>query len=359
MPRDLKAKYEKLIEGGDVFHDAAQVDAIAKLEDLRQGLESNSRSRKSLMQRLGRQRPEQQPGLYLWGGVGAGKSMLMDLFFSATHIERKRRVHFHAFMQEIHAAIHTYRKEGIEDPVQPVAAGIASGARLLCFDELQITDITDAMLVGRLFEQLLKLGTSIVITSNRVPEDLYKNGLNRQLFLPFIELLNTRLQVHHLFTETDYRQDRLQKQQTWFAPLGPEATANLDRIWQGLTGGHHAPLTLSVNTRDITLPVYHNGAGRISFAQLCERPLGPADFLAITNAVRVLIVDDIPKMSRANNNEAKRFVTFIDTAYEAGLRLICSAAARPEALYTEGEGAFEFERTASRLAEMQSGDWGS
>lgn len=358
MPDDLINRYNALIARGDVVRDDAQMEAVQKLEELRVWLESRAITRKGLFSGFrGRKAAGMQHGLYLWGGVGAGKSMLMDLFFEATDIKRKRRVHFHAFMQEVHAGLHAARATGHDDPIAPVADGIAEQARLLCFDEMQITDITDAMIVGRLFEKLFQAGTSIVTTSNRAPDDLYRNGLNRQLFLPFIALIKDRMVVHHLFTDVDYRQDRLRGRQTWFTPADAAARAALDDIWHSLTEGAESPLILKVVSRKVTLPRFHNGAARAGFADLCDRPLGPADFLALTEAVRVLVIDDIPRLSRARNNEAKRFVTLIDAAYEAGTRLFCSAEAEPEDLYAKGPGAFEFERTASRLREMQSEDW--
>jgi cell division protein ZapE len=355
----LQIRYDELVAQGEIRHDPAQVQAVAELENLRHYLDITATRRAGLMASFtGRHRPDAPKGVYLWGGVGSGKSMLMDLFFDTTNIERKRRVHFHAFMQEIHDAIHKARQKGTSDPINPVAKAVAAQARLLCFDEMQITDITDAMIVGRLFENLLRLGTTIVTTSNREPGDLYKNGLNRQLFLPFIALIRSKMTVHHLQSEVDYRQDRLRGQKTWFTPLGAQSTAELDRIWQELTNGQGEILTLRVKNRAVSLANFHNGIARASFAELCQKPLGPADFLAIANAARVLVLDDIPRMSRAKNNEAKRFVTLIDTLYEGQVQLIASAETEPEDLYMEGAGAFEFERTASRLREIQSADWG-
>lgn len=360
MPSDLLSIYHELAARGDVRCDPAQLAAVAPLARIQADLEITSERRGGgIAGWLNRAKPATPEGVYLWGGVGTGKSMLMDLFFDSTDIHRKRRVHFHAFMQEIHDAIHVARQNGTNDPIAPVANAVAADARLLCFDEMQITDITDAMIVGRLFEALFQAGTTIVATSNRVPDTLYQNGLNRQLFLPFIDLIKDRMTVHHLKSETDYRQDRLRGQQTWFHPLGDASTASLDAIWSDLTSGTDAPLTLRVKSRDVTLPHSKNGLARTSFADLCEAPLGPGDYLAIAGAFRLLILDDIPKMSRARNNEAKRFVTLIDTLYEAKTQLICSAAAEPEQLYEQGAGAFEFERTASRLREMQSADWGA
>jgi cell division protein ZapE len=308
----------------------------------------------------GRERIEERavPGLYLYGGVGRGKSMLMDLFFQTAPVT-KRRVHFHAFMQEMHRGIAEARARGVTDPVRPVADAVADTATLLCFDEMQVTDITDAMLVGRLFERLFERGVVVVTTSNRAPDDLYKDGLNRQLFLPFIALIKDRLELHELESATDHRLDRLHGAPVYHTPLGPAATAALDAAWQHLALGSGAPLTLHVQGRDLVLPQHHGGVARASFEALCGRPLGPADYLAIAEAIEVLILDDVPMLSRARNNEAKRFVTLIDALYEAKVRLIASAAAPPDALYPEGEGAFEFARTASRLHEMQAAGWGA
>jgi cell division protein ZapE len=297
--------------------------------------------------------------LYLWGGVGRGKSMLMDFFTEATAINQKRRVHFHAFMQEIHHGMHQARQREVEDPLAPVAEAVVRDTRLLAFDEMQITDITDAMIVGRLFEKLFAAGVVIVTTSNRPPVDLYKDGLSRALFLPFITLMETKLEVVELESPTDYRQHRLQGAQVYFYPAR-SASSEITALWRDLTGGApDTPLVLEVNSRKLELPRFSNGVGRASFWELCSKPLGPADYLAIARAVRVLILEDIPQLSSANYNEAKRFVTLIDALYEARVRLVASAAEAPERLYIEGEGSFEFERTASRLREMQSDGWGS
>ncbi|KZZ71221.1 cell division protein ZapE, partial [Sulfitobacter sp. HI0129] len=291
-------------------------------------------------------------------GVGRGKSMLMDLFVSTLDDIPARRVHFHAFMQEIHTALHAARQTGVDDAIAPVARDVAESVRLLAFDEMQITDITDAMIVGRLFEALFSAGVVVITTSNRVPQDLYKNGLNRQLFLPFIELIEEHMVVHELASPTDYRQDRLSGMQVYFTPVNDESRAAMNAVWDDLAGGPGTPLTLHVKGRDIMLPAFRNGIARAEFHELCGRPLGPADYLAVAESVRVLLLDDVPRLGRSNFNEAKRFVTLIDALYEARVRLICSAAAEPEMLYLEGEGSFEFERTASRLREMQSEDWG-
>jgi cell division protein ZapE len=359
MRKTLTEIHDEAIAAGLLRADPAQHAVLPKLEALRSWIEAHPARKVGLLGGLFA-RPEPPPrGLYLWGGVGRGKSMLMDMFFAATDVPRKRRVHFHAFMQEVQAGLHAARKTGVEDTLAPVAEALIRDLRLLAFDEMQITDITDAMIVGRLFEKLFAAGVVVVTTSNRPPQDLYKDGLNRALFLPFIALLEQRLEVWELESPTDYRQHRLRGTQVYFHPAGKHG-ATMDTIWADLTGAATGlPLQLPVNGRMTEVPRFANGVGRASFWELCARPLGPGDFLAIARALRVLILEDIPQLSAANYNEAKRFVTLIDALYEARVRLVCTAAEAPERLYLEGAGAFEFERTASRLREMQSADWGA
>jgi cell division protein ZapE len=347
----LPELYAARVADGSLTRDPAQQAVLPEFERIRAALAE------PVKKGLFRKAPEPPKGLYIWGGVGRGKSMLMDLFVESLNAPA-RRVHFHAFMQEIHTAIHKARQDGVEDAIKPVAKSVSDSVRLLAFDEMQITDITDAMIVGRLFEKLFAAGVVVVTTSNRVPDDLYKDGLNRQIFLPFIDMLKTRMVVHELASATDYRQDRLAGAQVYFTPNDAAAKNEINRIWQELTGGEQHSLTLHVKGREIELPRFHNGVARAKFYDLCGRMLGPADYLALADAVRVLIVEDIPRLSRSNFNEAKRFVTLIDALYEAKVRLIVSAAAEPEMLYIEGTGTFEFERTASRLREMQAEGWG-
>ena len=350
--------YDARIAAGTLRPDPAQHAILADLEDLRLWLEANTTRKVGLFAGLFAKPVMPPRGLYLWGGVGRGKSMLMDMFTEAVDITQKRRVHFHAFMQEVHKGIHAARQRGVEDPLAPVAEAVARDVRLLAFDEMQITDITDAMIVGRLFEKLFAAGVVIITTSNRPPRDLYMDGLNRALFLPFIAMLEARLELRELESPTDYRQHRLAGAQVYFHPART-ATAQIAALWADLTGGApDTPLTLTVNGRSVALPRFANGVGRASFWELCSKALGPADFLALAGAVRVLFLEDVPQLSASNYNEAKRFVTLIDALYEARVRLICSAAEVPERLYLEGAGSFEFERTASRLREMQAADWG-
>jgi cell division protein ZapE len=357
MRQTLTEIYEAKVAAGSLRADPAQHAVLPVLEGLRLWAESQGERKTGLLAGLFRKETPAPKGLYLWGGVGRGKSMVMDLFIAATETPAKRRVHFHAFMQEIHKGMHEARKRGVDDALEPVAEAIIREVRLLAFDEMQITDITDAMIVGRLFEKLFAAGVVVVTTSNRVPENLYKDGLNRALFLPFIDLLNERMLVIALESPNDYRQHRLEGAQVYFHPAG-KARTKIDAIWSDLSGGGAAPLRLPVNGREVELPRFANGVGRATFWDLCAKPLGPADYLAIAQAVRVLVLEDIPQLSVSNYNEAKRFVTLIDALYEARVRLVASAADEPERLYNEGSGSFEFERTASRLREMQAHDWG-
>lgn len=354
----LQDIYADLVTTGQLTADPAQQAALPALEDIRVHLEAAKTRKRGILGGLFHKPEEVPQGLYIWGGVGRGKSMLMDLFVDNLTISQKRRVHFHAFMQEVHTGINEARKTGVDDAIAPVAAAIADQVRMLAFDEMQISDITDAMIVGRLFEALFAAGVVIVTTSNRPPDDLYKDGLNRQLFLPFIEQIKLQMVVHELASPTDYRQEVLGGVRSYFVLHGPKARAALDTVWQELTGGAGAPLVLKVKGREVVLPRFHNGVARVGFFDLCSAALGPADYLALTGAIRVLILEDIPLLSRNNFNEAKRFVTLIDTLYEAQVRLVCTAAALPEMLYVEGDGAFEFERTSSRLREMMGADWG-
>lgn len=348
----IQDKYAELVERGELQADPAQEVALPELERIHAELEKPVKKGW-----FGRKKTDPTKGLYLWGGVGRGKSMLMDLFVSLADVPA-RRVHFHEFMQEVQSALHEARKSEVEDAIEPVAEAISKDIRLLAFDEMQITDIADAMIVGRLFEKLFDAGVVVVATSNRIPDDLYKDGLNRQIFLPFIDLLKEQMEIHELTSPRDYRQDRLTGAQVYFTPANAEARNSIDNIWNDLTDGADQALVLVVKGRRVEIPRYHNGVARATFHDLCAQMLGAADYLALAEVIRVLILENIPALGRSNFNEAKRFVTLIDALYEAKVRLICSAAAAPEMLYLEGEGVFEFERTASRLREMQSEGWG-
>lgn len=337
--------YARRVADGTLDADPAQEAALIPLETIRETL--SEPVPRGLFGR--RKAPEGPMGCYLWGGVGRGKSMLMDLFHEAAPVP-SRRVHFHAFMQEVHEAMHQARASGTRDALGPFADSVIAQVRVLCFDEMQITDITDAMIVGRLFEKLWAGGVHVVTTSNRVPDDLYKDGLNRALFLPFIEMVKDRMIVHELASPRDWRQDRLTGEASYFVGGGA-----LDDVWKRLSGGRSEGLTLRVKGRDLRLDDFASGVARASFADLCGRPLGAGDYLALARAVRVLILTEVPRLDRAHANEARRFVTLIDALYEARVRLIVSAEAEPEDL--SGADVFEFERTASRLREMQAEGW--
>jgi cell division protein ZapE len=310
-------------------------------------------------------KPVSRPrGVYLWGGVGRGKSMLMDLAFGAIAMPDKRRVHFHAFMIEVHDRLRVERAKEAGDPIPPVARAIAEEARLLAFDEMVINNSADAMILSRLFSQLLDLGVTVVTTSNRPPRDLYKDGLNRELFLPFIDLIEKELDVVPLNGPTDYRLERLGSGPTWYVPNGPAATEALKDAFFRLTDyppedREHVPSEdIPVHGgRTLHVPKSLKGVGVFSFKRLCGQPRGAADYLAIAHHFHTVMIVGIPTLGPEKRNEAARFVTLIDSLYEHNVKLLASADAEPDDLYPKGDGAFEFERTVSRLIEMQSEDY--
>jgi cell division protein ZapE len=364
------AAYRRLRRRGELEGDPDQELAAEKLQALelrlkayrphwQAGRDNGWRQRLS----FGRRREPPPQGLYIYGAVGRGKSMLMDLFFRHAPPARKRRVHFHAFMQEVHGAIHQWRqldpaRRGGDDPIAPLARRIAEGAWLFCFDEFQVGDVADAMILGRLFEQLFAEGVVVVATSNRPPDELYAGGLNRPLFLPFIALIKERLDVLHLAGTTDYRLRRIAGRPVWHSPLGAEADRALDEAFALLAdGAAGTPLEIAVQGRCLKVPRQARGVARMSFHEACAAALGPADYLALARHFHSLVLDRIPLLGPEQRNEARRFVTLIDALYEARAKLIASAAGPPEALYPQGDGAFEFRRTASRLHEMQGADY--
>lgn len=301
-------------------------------------------------------------GLHLWGGVGRGKTMLMDLFFEGAPVERKRRVHFHEFMADVHERVRAFRHKlkygeiASEDPIRLTAGSIAEETTLLCFDEFHVTDIADAMILGRLFERLFGLGVVLVATSNVQPSDLYKDGLNRALFLPFIRMIEDRLEVVHFGAGPDFRLRKLDGVAVWHVPADERARAAIDLAWRRLAGAGGAAAELPRKGHVIRVPLAGGGAARFGFADLCEEALGAADFLSIARAFHSIVVEDIPLIAPENRDQAKRFILLIDTLYDNRVKLIASAAAEPDRLYlgTGGFEAFEFRRTASRLVEMRS-----
>ncbi len=352
----MRERYAAHVAAGQIVQDVAQEAVLPLFDELHAAIRAPARKRGF----FGRARPAAPlpSGIYLWGSVGRGKSMLMDMFVEVADVPI-RRVHFHAFMQEIHAGLHAARQMHEADALGHVAKDATRGVRVLALDEMQIGDITDAMIVGRLFDMLFSAGIAVVTTSNRSPDDLYKDGLNRALFLPFIALLKERMIIRELASDKDHRQGRLMGQEVYYSPADSAARQAIDTLWQKLSGGQEEEMVLRVKGRDMHLPRFHNGAARMTFWDLCGKALGAADYLELVRHVRVLVLEDVPRLGRANYNEARRFVTLVDTLYEARVKLIMSAADVPERLYVEGTGSFEFERTASRLREMQSADWGA
>ncbi|WP_368417129.1 cell division protein ZapE [Falsiroseomonas sp.] len=310
--------------------------------------------------------PEEAPagapmGLYLVGEVGRGKSMLMDLFFATAEVPRKQRIHFHEFMQHrVHARIHAWKRQhgDTADPIPPLADSIAAEAALLCFDEFQVHDIADAMILGRLFQALFARGTVVVATSNTTPDDLFKGRPGRDAFLPFIGLIKRRLNVLVLDSARDYRRARIVEMPTWHMPLGGRADAAMDQAFRELTGQDHGhPTRLTLLGRAIEVPQAADGVARCDFEDLCGKPLGPADYLAVATHFHTLLLDGIPRLGTENFDRAKRFITLVDALYEHRVKLVASAAASPDNIYERGENAAMFARTASRLHEMQSRDW--
>jgi cell division protein ZapE len=357
---------------GEVHPDPVQERVVLRLQAVYDRLSAAAAehpAKPGLLARLGLVRAPKPPdgphGLYIWGPVGRGKSMLMDLFFADAPVAKKRRVHFHEFMLEVQARLHNRREklaaEGAPpeaDTIVPISREIAQQTRLLCFDEFQVTNIADAMILARLFETLFGEGITVIATSNRKPDDLYKDGLQRDRFLPFIDLIKERLEILELGGEHDYRLDRLRNFDAYLTPSGAWANAKLDEAFRALSGGADGePRVLRTQGRDVDIPRAAPGVAMAHYLDWCAKPMGAADFLCIAEHFHTVIVADIPKMGPDSQDKASRFVTMIDTFYEKKVKFICSAATAPSGLYVEGDGAFEFQRTVSRLMEMQSPEY--
>ncbi|MBI1391199.1 MAG: cell division protein ZapE [Alphaproteobacteria bacterium] len=366
-------RYENLVADGVLEADPIQRAAAQRLQKLHLIISSEP-PKGSLLDRFrGMKAMRPSPGgIYLWGGVGRGKSLLMDMLFNSSLLTAKRRIHFHAFMAEVHDRVADIRRtderelrrhpafdrSAPNDPMPLVAYDVAKTAKLFCFDELQITDIADAMIIGRLLRGMMDRGSVIVATSNRHPDDLYKDGINRQLFEPTIALIKERLDVIRLNAAQDYRLARLQAASTYHSPLGPEADKAMDAAWeQFICGARPREEFVTVKGRSLRVPATARTAARFSFDELCARPLGASDYLAIASTYSTVFLDRIPFLSTEKRNEAKRFVTLVDALYDTRTKLVCSAAGEPDTLYPLGDGSFEFARTASRLVEMRSTDY--
>jgi cell division protein ZapE len=359
---DVLDRYRALIAAGELKADADQARAAARLDAL--AIELTKPDETGLFGRLLGRKAKPPRGLYMWGGVGRGKSMLMDLFYDCADVTPKRRVHFHEFMLEVHDRLRRERVKEKGDPIQPVADALAAEAKSLCFDEMVVNNMADAAIMSRLFTALIDKGMVIVTTSNRAPSDLYKDGLNRQLFLPFIDLLKARMDVMTLDGPTDYRLERLGGFPTWYTPLGDVATQAVSRAFFRLTDyppedrAHVPSCDITVQgARTLHVPKALKGVAVFSFKRLCAEARGAADYLAIARTFHTVIIVGIPLLTPDNRNEAARFKVLIDALYEHGVKLLATAAAAPEALYPAGDDAFEFERTVSRLMEMQSSDY--
>ena len=344
---------------GTLDHDPTQALLVEKLEILANRLTSyRPPERTDFLSYFTRKRGEIPKGLYIFGKVGRGKTFAMDMFFEAVPMKRKRRAHFHEFMIDVHKRIANARKSSKGDPIDAVAKSITSEASLICFDELHVNDITDAMVLSRLFKKLLKRGTIVVATSNAHPTELYKDGLNRQLFLPFVDLIQDHLELFELNAGHDYRLEKLARQQIYFTPADENATAGMDAIWVKLTGSNLGTMrSHELNGRILHVPKVALGAARFSFGDLCEQPLGAEDYLTLAHAYHTIFIDRIPTLTPERRNEARRFINLIDTLYDNRVKLIVTADAEPGDLYPAGHGADHFERTASRLIEMRSEEY--
>jgi cell division protein ZapE len=358
------ARYRSLVEAGELVSDPAQLAVARRMDRLEDQLaERRLANKQSALGWLFAGKAKPVRGLYVYGGVGRGKTMLTDAFFAAAVVRRKRRSHFHEFMADVHDRIHRAREaarngaKGPADPIAPVAAEIAGETRLLCLDEFAVEDIADAMILSRLFEALFARGLVLVATSNAAPDELYRDGLNRGLFLSFIAVLGRYVDVVELAARTDYRLEKLGRAPVYVTPLGPEATAALGRIWRSLTGTDRGqPAAVQVKGRRVTVPEAAGDVARFAFADLCEAPLGASDYAAIARAYHTLLLDGIPVIADGRRDVARRFINLVDVFYDHGVKLVASAAAEPEDLYRAptGEESFAFRRTVSRLAEMRS-----
>lgn len=370
MPNTVCTRYYRWVEDGRIESDPAQRLLLERFVALNEQLKAQELASKksSLGWLFAKSAPRKNPkGLYIWGGVGRGKTMLMDLFYETSPVREKKRFHFHAFMADVHDRIHKQRQDAKSgnakdgDPIPPVADAISKDLQLLCFDEFYVVDIADAMILGRLFERFFENGVTLVATSNVKPDELYPDGLNRELFLPFILLLQEKVDVVKLEARTDFRLEKLSQAKTYFTPLDKNASNGLDQAWSALTGGTEpgSEQQIQMKGRSFTVPQVSQGVARVSFDALCNKPLGASDYLVIARLFHTLILDDVPTLSRESANAARRFINLVDALYDHRTKLVMSAAEMPDMLYSakSGNELFAFDRTASRLIEMQSMDY--
>lgn len=368
MPRRPSTRYNNLIADGRLDADAGQLEVLERLDTLALQLDGYGppAAANGLVRLFKRKQTEAAPhSVYIWGDVGRGKTLIMDLFHEAVSPKTKRRIHFHAFMQEVHRDIHAYRKDQDKglidaeaDPIASVARTIAAESGVLCLDEFQVKDITDAMILGRLFEALHKAGCVIIATSNIPPSELYRNGLNRKLFEPFIEFIKSRFDIIQLEGPSDYRLEKLSGEEVYFCPLGPGSLARLKLLWRKVTGNDEGvPAELQVQGRVLPVSQAARGAAWFTFSELCDEPLGSADYLAIAKAYKVVFIQGVRELSEAQGNAARRFINLIDTLYDAHARVVISADTPPKGIYRYADTPVEFARTVSRLTEMQSEQW--
>ena len=353
--------YKELTCSGGFHFDESQATLLSELEIFASKIQKRETSNDlRFLQKIfkKRSRVEYIKGFYIHGSVGTGKTMLMDLLFENINIKAKKRVHFHEFMKEIHSEITKARKKKVEDPLELVAFEVFQGVTLICFDEMQISDIADAMLVGRLFEKIVSKKISFICTSNRPPDDLYKDGLNRELFLPFIKILKNNLRISELSSNKDYRRDLLKSSSKYFISSNRESHEKFNLIWRAMTKiGTISSFDIKVGTRNFIVPCFINGIARMSFKDLCAEPLSNLDYLSIFNEIKVLFLENIPIFNEENRDSCKRFINLIDIIYENQVSFICKAEAFPGDLHQAKRKIFEFERTISRLEEMRSEDW--
>ena len=354
--------YSKMVSNNEIERNISQEKLVSELEELRKKLEKKGGLKESAAVRmfskfLSTKALKKLQGIYIHGGVGIGKSMLMDLFFNQLDIKEKKRVHFHEFMKGLHELIKNAREKNKKDPIKSVASDYIKNIQLLCLDEIQITDVADAMIVGRVFEEFFKKKLTLIATSNRHPSDLYKNGLNRKLFLPFIDIMMSKLNIEKLSADVDYRKIKIAGKKKYFLSTSPEDTNQFNDLISHFNLEDGPGIKIQINSREFVIERFRNGVGLLSFNDICSKPMSSSDYLEIISHIRLLFLDEIPHLSDSGDDSAKRFISLIDSVYDKKVELLCRADVIPEKLYIFGKNKFEFQRTVSRLFEIQSIHW--